>query len=228
MRCSSPRQPMSKTRSRSSSGIPPQPSVTARRTRPSVSRSTVSFTVSAGLGMTDRVADQVRHRAGQLVRVTVHREPIVVRRRRHLQRDTLGPGVLARLPRHVLGQLPQADRRPPPRRRSRRQPRQLEQVVHQPGHPIHRRPHLPQRPGTSSITPSSSPSDTARRPGERRTEVVGHERDQLAPAGFECTLAFVGRGQPLPRHLQLVRHRRQLGRHVAVDAAAAGSYDVPR
>ena len=43
-----PRQPTSKTRPRFSSGIPPQPSITATRTRPSSARSAISRTVSSG------------------------------------------------------------------------------------------------------------------------------------------------------------------------------------
>src|SRR5207249_3947842 len=47
-----------------------------------------------GRGVTDRVADEVRHSAGQLVRIPLYGEPILIRRCRHRQPYAGSPRML--------------------------------------------------------------------------------------------------------------------------------------
>ena len=124
---------------------------------------------SLGFGMTDRVVDQVRHRSGQLVRGALYREPVVVRRRAP-ERTPPAPARARRLPRHVLCELPHRDRvrggGPPRRSRDSSNRSSTSPVIRSTVVRICRN-----APGTSSITPSSRPSETARNPasGVRRS-----------------------------------------------------------
>ena len=143
------------------------------RTCPSSARRPSSRTARSGLGVPDRVADQVGHRPGQIVGRTEHREPVVVGQL-DLERDACGcaPWRPTPTPRRSISSVSDTSVLRLGLARAPLHPGQLEQVVDQDASSGPPCPACAARArGTSSITPSSSPSASARSPasGVRRS-----------------------------------------------------------
>ena len=184
-RSGSVRQPTSKTRSRSVCGDTAAAVLDATRTQPPSPRSATSRTVPPGGVCRIAVRDQVGHRSGELVAVGRHRQPFG--RCRAGPRRSCTParrGRCLQLGHHVVDDLDHRHQPPGSRHRAGAQPGQLEQVVHQAGHPVDSHLQLAQcrrhvcdhvvleRLGQSADS------------GQRGAQVVRHERDQLTPGLF--------------------------------------------
>ena len=202
-----PWNPSSNTRARSSSGMPPHESSTATRTCPSA-RDAATRTTPPGRAAAHRVAHEVVEHPRQLVG---HADHLEVRRhvdeQGHAVRRRHGRGVRQ----HVVQHRAQLDRLRRAGRGHGVGPRQLGEVVDHPAQPLHG--------GTDPEVGGLRVRDDAvaqavdggADAGQRRAQVVAHERDDLAAGGLQGPLPLAGGRQAGPGPGQLGRQLGDLG-----------------